>query len=141
MYINGSFNYAYKFAILTNAHGIVRHISFADDIFVEKHPEIAEFQVKKKAKNKPAKAPVTSDTLFPLANNADNVVNVISNNQDSLSPDEDKSVGDASALVPVLNDYFSLHPDFHPDTFLGDSAFDSAELYGKLFHDFHFPGF
>ena len=56
----------------------------------------------------------------------------------SDSPDEDKSVGDASALVPVLSDYFSLHPDFHPDTFLGDSAFDSAELYGKLFHDFHF---
>lgn len=54
------------------------------------------------------------------------------------SPDEDKSVVDASALVPVLSDYFSLHPDFHPDTFLGDSAFDSAELYGKLFHDFHF---
>ena len=55
-----------------------------------------------------------------------------------LSPDEDKSVGDASALIPVLSDYFSLHPDFHPDTFLGDSAFDSVELYGKLFHDFHF---
>lgn len=54
------------------------------------------------------------------------------------SPDEDKSVGDASALVPVLQDFFSLHPDFHPDTFLGDSAFDSADLYGKLFHDFHF---
>lgn len=54
------------------------------------------------------------------------------------SPDEDKSIGDASSLVPVLNDYFSLHPAFHPDTFLGDSAFDSADLYGKLFHDFHF---
>lgn len=54
------------------------------------------------------------------------------------SPDEDKSVRDASALVLVLSDYFSLHPDFHPDTFLGDSAFDSAELYRKLFHDFHF---
>lgn len=54
------------------------------------------------------------------------------------SPDEDKSVGDASALVPVLQDFFSLHPGFHPDTFLGDSAFDSADLYGKLFHDFHF---
>ena len=56
----------------------------------------------------------------------------------SDSPDEDKSVGDASALIPVLSDYFSLHPDFHPDTFLGDSAFDSVELYGKLFHDFNF---
>lgn len=54
------------------------------------------------------------------------------------SPDEDKSVGDASALVPVLQDFFSLHPGFHPDTFLGDSAFDSAEIYGKLINDFHF---
>lgn len=54
------------------------------------------------------------------------------------SPDEDKSVGDASALVPVLQDFFSLHPDFHPDIFLGDSAFDSAEIYGSLFHSFHF---
>ena len=54
------------------------------------------------------------------------------------SPDEDKSVGDASSLVPVLSDFFTLLPDFHPDTFLGDSAFDSADLYGILFHDFHF---
>lgn len=30
------------------------------------------------------------------------------------SPDEDKSVGDASALVPVLKDFFARHPDF-PD--------------------------
>lgn len=94
--------YADKFAILTNALGIVRHISFIDDNdFKASHPEL---DVEKKTD----------------------------------SPDEDKSVGDASALVPVLSDYFSLHPDFHPDTFLGDSAFDSAELYGKLFHDFHF---
>lgn len=56
----------------------------------------------------------------------------------SDSPDEDKSVGDASALVPVLSDFFSLHPGVHPDTFLGDSAFDSADLYGSLFHVFHF---
>lgn len=56
----------------------------------------------------------------------------------SDSPDEDKSVGDASALVPVLQDFFSLHPDFHPDTFLGDSAFDSAALYGTLINEFHF---
>jgi len=54
------------------------------------------------------------------------------------SPDEDKSVGDASSLVPVLTDYFGLHPDFHPDVFLGDSSFDSAELYGNLINDFHF---
>lgn len=54
------------------------------------------------------------------------------------SPDEDKSVGDAAALTPVLKDFFALHPDFHPDTFLGDSAFDSANLYGILMNDFHF---
>lgn len=56
----------------------------------------------------------------------------------SDSPDEDKSVGDASALVPVLNHFFAQHPAFHPDTFLGDSAFDSATLYGILMNDFHF---
>ncbi|MFV0464661.1 MAG: transposase [Lachnospiraceae bacterium] len=56
----------------------------------------------------------------------------------SDSPDEDKSIGDASALVPVLTDFFTLHPTFHPDTFLGDSAFDSSDLYGLLIHDFHF---
>ena len=56
----------------------------------------------------------------------------------SDSPDEDKSVGDSKALIPVLTDFFTLHPDFHPDTFLGDSAFDSAELYASLINDFHF---
>lgn len=56
----------------------------------------------------------------------------------SDSPDEDESIGDASALVPVLSDFFSLHPSFHPNTFLGDSAFDSAEIYGNLFNEFHF---
>ena len=56
----------------------------------------------------------------------------------SDSPEEDKSVGDASSLVPVLTDYFGLHPDFHPHVFLGDASFDSAELYGALFHNFHF---
>lgn len=53
-------------------------------------------------------------------------------------PNEDKSVGDASSLVPVLSDFFSLHPSFHPHTFLGDSSFDSAPLYSSLLNDFHF---
>lgn len=56
----------------------------------------------------------------------------------SDSPDDDKSIGDTSSLLPVLSDFFALHPDFHPDIFLGDSAFDSAEIYGKLFRDFTF---
>lgn len=53
------------------------------------------------------------------------------------SPDEDKSVGDVSSLVPVLSDFFPLHPGFHPDTFLGDSSFNSASLYGFLLNNFH----
>lgn len=56
----------------------------------------------------------------------------------SDSPDEDKSIGDATSLKPVLSDFFFLHPDFHPDTFLGDSSFDTIETYGMLLNDFHF---
>lgn len=62
----------------------------------------------------------------------------ISVEKKSDSPDEDKSIGDSSSLAPVLNDFFSLHPDFHPEIFLGDSAFDSADIYGALFNDFQF---
>lgn len=56
----------------------------------------------------------------------------------SDSPDEDKSVGDSSSLKPILSDFFALHPGFHPDTFLGDSAFDTIETYGFLKDEFHF---
>lgn len=42
MYINGSFNYAYKFSIVTNAHGIVRNISFVDNDFIQKHTEVKD---------------------------------------------------------------------------------------------------
>lgn len=54
------------------------------------------------------------------------------------SPDEDKTIGDSSALKPVLNDFFTLHPQFHPHTFLGDSAFDTIETYSFLNNDCHF---
>ena len=56
----------------------------------------------------------------------------------SDSPDEDKSVGDSSSLKPILSDFFTLHPGFHPDTFLGDSAFDAIDIYGFLKDEFHF---
>ena len=56
----------------------------------------------------------------------------------SDSPDEDKSIGDSKALKPVLSDFFAWHPDFHPNIFLGDSAFDTIEIYGFLKNDFHF---
>lgn len=54
------------------------------------------------------------------------------------SPQEDKSIGDSSALKPVLNDFFRDHPDFHPTIFLGDAAFDSADTYGFLMNDLGF---
>lgn len=54
------------------------------------------------------------------------------------SPDEDKSIGDSSALKPVLEDFFSMHPTFNPYTFLGDSAFDTIDTYSFLKEDFHF---
>jgi len=56
----------------------------------------------------------------------------------SDSPDEDKSIGDSTALKPVLSDFFSLHPNFNPNTFLGDSAFDTVDIYGFLKNDSHF---
>ena len=62
----------------------------------------------------------------------------ISVDKKSDSPDEDKSIGDSSALKPILSDFFNLHPGFHPDTFLGDSAFDTIETYGFLKNEFHF---
>ncbi len=40
MYINGHFCYAFKFGIVTNGLGIVRHISFYNKAFLESHPEI-----------------------------------------------------------------------------------------------------
>lgn len=56
----------------------------------------------------------------------------------SDSPEEDKIISDSAALKPVLSDFFASHPDFHPDTFLGDAAFDSAGIYGFLKDDFGF---
>ena len=56
----------------------------------------------------------------------------------SDSPDEDKTIGDSSSLVPVLSDFFSLHPNIRPNTFLGDSAFDSIDIYSALKDDFGF---
>lgn len=56
----------------------------------------------------------------------------------SDSPDNDKTVGDASSLKPVLADFFALHPSFQPDVFLGDAAFDSADIYTFLKDECHF---
>jgi len=54
------------------------------------------------------------------------------------SPDEDKSLHDTKALVPVLTDFFEKHPLIQPKTFLGDAAFDSVLLYDALLNDLQF---
>ena len=53
----------------------------------------------------------------------------------SDSPDEDKSLADSKALIPVLKDFFRKHPLINPKTFLGDAAFDSIEIYKYLLED------
>ena len=40
LYINGHFCYAYKFGIVTNGLGIIRHLAFYDKDFFDSHPEI-----------------------------------------------------------------------------------------------------
>ncbi|MCM1487809.1 MAG: ISNCY family transposase [Firmicutes bacterium] len=57
-YINGHYCYAYKVGIVTDGLGIVRHISFFDDDFKAKHPEI----VSKKTDN-PDKDKEISDSV------------------------------------------------------------------------------
>jgi len=56
----------------------------------------------------------------------------------SDSPDEDKSLADSKALLPVLIDFFKKHPLIIPKTFLGDAAFDTIEIYKALFGDLRF---
>jgi hypothetical protein len=46
LYINGHFCYVYKFGIVTNGFGIVRHIAFYNKDFISTHPEI---EVEKKS--------------------------------------------------------------------------------------------
>ncbi len=50
----------------------------------------------------------------------------------SDNPDEDKEIGDSSALRPILNDFFKAHPSFPSHTFVGDAAFDSYDNYEWL---------
>lgn len=53
-------------------------------------------------------------------------------------PDKDKEIGDSTALRPVLEDFFRLHPQQKFSTFLGDAAFDSYDNYAMLKNDFGF---
>lgn len=40
LYINGHFCYVFKFGIVTNGLGIIRHISFYNKDFIVSHPDI-----------------------------------------------------------------------------------------------------
>ena len=53
----------------------------------------------------------------------------------SDSPDEDKSLADSKALIPVLKDFFEKHPLIRPTSFLGDAAFDSIGIYKYLLQE------
>ncbi len=48
------------------------------------------------------------------------------------NPDADKEIGDAKALLPVLRDFRAAHPSLAYSTFMGDSSFDSYDLYTAL---------
>jgi transposase len=56
----------------------------------------------------------------------------------SDSPDEDKSLHDAKAVIPVLKDFFNKHPLINPNIFVGDAAFDSGLIYKSLLQDIKF---
>lgn len=50
----------------------------------------------------------------------------------------DKEISDAKSLIPVLSDFFELHPTFSFNTFIADSAFDSYEIFSMLKEKFNF---
>jgi hypothetical protein len=56
----------------------------------------------------------------------------------SISPDSEKSISDSSALQPVLKKFFSIHSNFHYNTFLADAAFDKTDHYTFLKNNYCF---
>ncbi|WFA09191.1 transposase [Tissierella sp. Yu-01] len=58
------------------------------------------------------------------------------NLQKDLRPQEIKDNYDAKSLIPSLETYFQLHPDFSYKYFLGDSGFDADDNYAYL-HEKH----
>jgi hypothetical protein len=56
----------------------------------------------------------------------------------SDNPDADKEIGDAKALLPILRDFRAAHPSLAYSTFMGDSSFDSYDLYSALLGEYGF---
>jgi len=54
------------------------------------------------------------------------------------SPEEDKTLADAKALIPTIKDFLAKHPLINPKIFLGDSAFDSGKIYKSLLTELGF---
>jgi hypothetical protein len=101
LYINGYFCYVYKFAIITNGLGIVRNITFLDNDFKLKHPELpidkksdSPDEDKSISDSKSLK-PVLTD-FFALHPNA---------NYDTFLGD---SIFDSCATYPMLLDEFKF---------------------------------
>jgi hypothetical protein len=63
--------------------------------------------------------------------NSDNSINIA----DAKSGAEHKDNYDSKSLIPVLNNFFSYHPDFKYKYFLGDAGFDAIQNYKYLFKD------
>ena len=63
LYINGHFCYVFKFGIVTNGLGIIRHISFYNRNFMESHPDIVV--AKKSASPEEDKCAHDSKLLIP----------------------------------------------------------------------------
>lgn len=53
----------------------------------------------------------------------------------SLNPNSAKDKYDSKTLIPVLENYFSLHPEYKYKYFLGDTGFDSSDNYEYLIED------
>lgn len=52
--------------------------------------------------------------------------------EDIDSPDYDKTLADNKSLKPMISDFYSLHPSFKHNDFLGDAAFDAVDTYEFL---------
>ncbi|MGL5188918.1 MAG: transposase [Cetobacterium sp.] len=53
----------------------------------------------------------------------------------TINPSSAKDLYDATTLIPVLDNYFNIHPKFKYFYFLGDSGFDAIDNYTYLVKD------
>ena len=120
--------------------------------YAKAHPENKEFDPEKFAQSKmPKSSSVNIDAKFAFLNGHFGYyrkatistngfglirdINFFDNDNelvDDLTPNEIKDLYDAKSLIPTLETYFTLHPHFQYNYFLGDSAFDADDNYAYL---------